>query len=160
MADAVDGEIDDVGLADEAGQQREAVVDAAVMRDQGAAAHGDKGLELIDQLGPSADVENPGTPRQCFAEIPRTCLVGGLERRLERGELPPREGGHCDRVATFRFGTHALFLAGGQFQLQRRRARGFVGEFPLQVPRRVGRIRLRGCGNQRRRFETPRASSP
>ncbi len=44
MADAIDGKHDRIGLTDQARQQRQTVVDAAVVRLQGAAALGDEGL--------------------------------------------------------------------------------------------------------------------
>src|SRR5271170_4260222 len=87
VADAIDREIDHVGLADEARQQREIVVDAAIMRNQRAAALGDESLELVDQFPPSADIENLQISKR-FAEFVRASLVERLERRFERGQLP------------------------------------------------------------------------
>ena len=130
VADAIDGEIDDVGLADEARQQGEIVVDAAVMRNQRAPALGDESLELVDQFRPSADIENLRASKR-FAEFVRASLAERLERRFERGELPFSKVGSGDRLATFSFGARALVLACAQLQLQRGGACAFVREFPL-----------------------------
>ena len=159
MADAIDGEIDDVGLADEARQQGEIVVDAAVMRDQRAAALGDESLELVDQFRPSADIENLRASKR-FAEFVRASLVERLERRFERGELSLGKVGSGDRLATFSFGARALVLAGAQLQLQRGGARAFVREFRAAIspaPPNAPRTARRPARTLRTRRASPRA---